>query len=161
MQNRECIVFERTRDTDQRIHEPCACLWVPCSSRLQPIVGWIISILRDICRICPLEFFFCMLLRKIITQRNCLCLWSKIIRKASLAHNNCFTFKKEPNISLYVEYSRILIWFFEDFKFANKTNKNFTQNDLCSTSDKNTNFNISKNWLHKVGISNFLRSRSV
>ena len=24
MQNRECIVFERTRDTEQRIHEPCA-----------------------------------------------------------------------------------------------------------------------------------------
>ena len=23
MQDRECIVFERTRDTDQRIHEPC------------------------------------------------------------------------------------------------------------------------------------------
>ena len=41
MENRECIVFERTRDTEQRIHEPCACLWVPYSSRLQPIVGWI------------------------------------------------------------------------------------------------------------------------
>ena len=26
MQDRECIVFERTRDTEQRIHEPCACL---------------------------------------------------------------------------------------------------------------------------------------
>ena len=26
MQKRECIAFERTRDTDQRLHEPCACL---------------------------------------------------------------------------------------------------------------------------------------
>ena len=26
MQDREGIVFERTRDTDQRIHEPCVCL---------------------------------------------------------------------------------------------------------------------------------------
>ena len=56
MQDRECFVFERTRDTDQGIHEPCACLWVPCSSRRQPIIWWIISIQRDICRICPLEF---------------------------------------------------------------------------------------------------------
>ena len=42
MQNRECIVFEWTNDTEQRIHEPCACLWVPaCSSCPQPIIGWI------------------------------------------------------------------------------------------------------------------------
>ena len=34
-----------------------------------------------------------------------------------------FNFKKRPNISLYAEYSRILIWFFEDFKFAYKTTK--------------------------------------
>ena len=99
MQDRECIVFEQARDTDQRIHEPCACLWVPCSSR------------------------YCRPLRKIITQRNVLCLWSKIIRKASLAHHNVFSFKKRPNISLYVENSRNLIWFFEDFKFAYKTTK--------------------------------------
>ena len=33
---------------------------------------------------------------------------------------------------------------------------NFTQNDLSATSDKNTNFNISKNLLRKVGISNSL-----
>ena len=26
MKNRECIVFERTRDTEQKIHEPCASL---------------------------------------------------------------------------------------------------------------------------------------
>ena len=41
MQNRECIVFGWTRDTQQGIYEPCSCLWVSCSSRLQPIVGWI------------------------------------------------------------------------------------------------------------------------
>ena len=42
MRNRECIVFEWTHDTEQRIHEPCACLWVPaCSSCPQPIIGWI------------------------------------------------------------------------------------------------------------------------
>ena len=55
MQDRECIAFEWTRDTDQRIHKLCVCWCVPCSSRLQPIVGWIIFILYDICRICPLE----------------------------------------------------------------------------------------------------------
>ena len=42
MQNLECIVFERTRDTEQRIHEPCVRV---CESRfpsrLQPIVEWI------------------------------------------------------------------------------------------------------------------------
>ena len=35
---------------------------------------------------------------------------------------------------------------------------NFTQNDLGATSDKNTNFNISKNLLCKVEISNSLCS---
>ena len=44
MQNRECLVLERTQlntwyKTDNP--EPFASLWVPCSSRLQPIVGWI------------------------------------------------------------------------------------------------------------------------
>ena len=38
---------------------------------------------------------------------------------------------------------------------------NFKQNDLCATSDKNTNFNISKNLMRKVGISNSLCSRTV
>ena len=41
IQNRERIVFERTRDTEQRNHKPCACLWDSCSSLLQSIVGWI------------------------------------------------------------------------------------------------------------------------
>ena len=35
---------------------------------------------------------------------------------------------------------------------------NFTQNDMCATSDKNTNFNISKNLLCKVGILNSVRT---
>ena len=35
---------------------------------------------------------------------------------------------------------------------------NLTQNDMCATSDKNTNFNISKNLLCKVGILNSLCS---
>ena len=30
---------ERTRDTEQRIHEPWACLWIPCSFRLELVVG--------------------------------------------------------------------------------------------------------------------------
>ena len=34
---------------------------------------------------------------------------------------NFFSFKKRPNISLYLEYSRTLIWFFADFKFAYNT----------------------------------------
>ena len=33
MQDRECIAFEWTCDTDQRIHEPCVC----CESRSHPI----------------------------------------------------------------------------------------------------------------------------
>ena len=52
-------------------------------------------------------------------------------------------------MSPYVEYSSTLIWFFEDFKFAYKTTK-FYANNLCATSDKNTNFNIPKNLLSKV-----------
>ena len=79
------------------------------------------------------------------------CLWSKIIRKASQAHHKFF---------FYVEYSRTLKWFFEDSKFAYKTT-NFTQNDMCATSDKNTNFDISKHFRCKVEISNSLCSRTV
>ena len=107
----------------------------------------------------PAGIFYCMPLRKIITQRNFLVFEAKLFGRLHWRTIIFFSFKKRPNINLYVEYSRILVWFFQDFKFANKTNKNFTQNDLCSTSDKNKNFNISKNWLHKVGISIFLRSR--
>ena len=56
-----------------------------------------------------------------------LCLWSKIIGKASLVHHKFFSFKKRPNVSLFFEYSRTLIWFFGDFKFAFKTTKFYAQ----------------------------------
>ena len=46
MQNRECIVFERTRDTEQRIHEP----WRVCESHAHPVFsqssGGFICIIR-------------------------------------------------------------------------------------------------------------------
>ena len=45
------------------------------------------------------------------------------------------------------------------YEFAYET-LNFTQNDMCTTSDKNRNFNISKNLLCNVGISNSLCSRT-
>ena len=79
----------------------------------------------------------------------------QIIRKASLAYHNLCSFQKRPNISLYVEYSRNLILFFEDFKFAYKRPLNFTQNDSCATSDKNMNFNSSKKLLRKVDFQIF------
>ena len=71
-----------------------------------------------------------------------------------------FSFKKGPNVSLYVAYLRTLIWFFKDFSLLIRP-LNFTQNDLCATSEKNTNFNIPKNLLRKVRISNSLCSRTV
>ena len=52
----------------------------------------------------------------LITQRNFF----------NLKQNNSegfFSFKKRPNTSLYVEYSRTLTPFFEDFKFAYKSTK--------------------------------------
>ena len=57
------------------------------------------------------------------------------------------SFEKRPNIDLYVEYSRTLIWFSEDSKFAYKITKFYAKNGLCATSDKNADFNISKNML--------------
>ena len=71
-----------------------------------------------------------------------------------------FSFKKRPNVSLYVAYLRTLIWFFKDFSLLIRS-LNFTQNDLCATSEKNTNFNIPKNLPRKVRISNSLCSRTV
>ena len=44
---------------------------------------------------------------------------------------------------------------FEDFKFAYKTTKFYAK-----SSEKNTNFNISKTFLCKVGISNSLHDLS-
>ena len=54
---------------------------------------------------------------------------------------------------LKYDFSRILSLLVRQLKF--------TQNDLCATSDKNKNLNISKNLLRKVGISNSLCSRTV
>ena len=123
MQDKECIVFERTRDTDQRIHEPWACLWVPCSSRLQPIVGWIISTLRDICSICLLEFFMHVAKKNSNAVKSSVSLKQNQFGRLHWRTVNFVSFKKWPNISLYVEHSQTLIWFFEDFKFAYKTTK--------------------------------------
>ena len=64
LQNREWVVFERIRDTEQRI---------PCSSRLQPSTklgskfGWPSSFASyaKICHICPLEFVIVFHLKKL------------------------------------------------------------------------------------------------
>ena len=61
----------------------------------------------------PVGIFYSM---PLITQRNFF----------NLKQNNSegfFSFKKRPNTSLYVEYSRTLTPFFEDFKFAYKSTK--------------------------------------
>ena len=123
MQNREWAVFERIRDTEQRI---------PCSFRLQPssnrrvansgglhllhhmrksvtIARWNLlmflglktCVLVVLCgHLKPANFavwqrrragiLYCMPLKKIITPRNFLCVRSKTIRMASLAHHNFF-----------------------------------------------------------------------
>ena len=56
MQNRECIVFERTRDTGQRIH---VCMFVSPVLILSSTNRWVDSsaTYSYSCRICPLEFF--------------------------------------------------------------------------------------------------------
>ena len=59
MQNRECIIFGRTRDIEQRIQDPCACVFVspvlipsPTNRRVDSFATYAYS-----CRTCPLEFF--------------------------------------------------------------------------------------------------------
>ena len=56
MQNRECIVFERTRDTGQRIH---VYVFVSAVLILSSTNRWVDSsaTYSYSCRICPLEFF--------------------------------------------------------------------------------------------------------
>ena len=56
MQNRECIVFERTRDTGQRIH---VCVFVSPVLILSSTNRWVDSSATYAysCRICPLKFF--------------------------------------------------------------------------------------------------------
>ena len=64
----------------------------------------------------PAGTFYCMLLRKIITQRNFLCLLSKIIQKASLAHHNFFLALKRDRI-------QVCMLNVHGLKFAYKTTK--------------------------------------
>ena len=98
------------------------------------------------------RIFYCLPLTKIMTRQNLLCLWSKIILKASSVHHKFFSFKKRPNINLYVEYSRTLIRFFQNSKFAYKTTKFYSKWTVLNFGQKSTPFNILK--LCKVGISN-------
>ena len=75
MQNLECIVFERTRDTEQRIHEPCVRV---CESRAhlvfnQSSSGFICNI-RVWLPYLPAGIFYCLSLRKITTPQNLMCL---------------------------------------------------------------------------------------
>ena len=102
-----------------------------------------------------------------ITPQNLLCLWSKMIWKASLGHHKSLfpwkvdflSFKKRQNINLYVEYLRT--YNFSRVLSSLTRQPNFTWSDLFATVDKNTNFIISKNVPCKVGISNSLCSGTV
>ena len=106
--------------------------------------------------------FYRMLLKKNNNAAKFFVFEAKLFGRLHWHTINFVSFKKRPNSSLYVQYSRTLIRFFKDFKFAYKTTKFYTKiNDLSTTSDKNTNFNISKNLLCKVGISSSLCSRTV
>ena len=166
MQNLECIVFERTRDTEQRIHEQCACLWVPCSSRLQPVVAWNhLHHTRMVTAFARWNFLLPVAKKNnnaatfnvSLKQNNsrqqkkrkekykweskltsCFnnqgCYFLRLHRRTI----NSFSFKNTQSINLYVQYSRILIWFFENYKLAYKTAK-----FLRILFDKNTNFIIS------------------
>ena len=73
MQNRECIVFERTRDTEQRIHEPCACLWVRAHPVFNQSLGRFICNMRVQVSHLPLFLFFflfCFLFRLNNKKKN-------------------------------------------------------------------------------------------
>ena len=82
MKKRGSIAFERTRDTEQRIHELCACLWVPCSSRL--------SVLASCAYGCAFTRWNFLLhtAKKNNNAVKCFVFQVKlVIRKASLAHH--------------------------------------------------------------------------
>ena len=135
MQNRECIVFEPTRDTERKIHEPFPCLWVPCWSSLICIC---------ICSMCAYGCAFArwnFLLHAAKKNNNAAKFFSLkqnnstgIIIGAS--NINFFTFKKRPNISLHVKNSRTLLWFFEDYKFVYKTTKSYAKWLVCNFGQK-------------------------
>ena len=68
MQDRECFVFERTGDTDQRIHESCVFVspvLIPSSTNRRVDHFHPTRYLSHL----PAGIFYCMPLRK-ITQRN-------------------------------------------------------------------------------------------
>ena len=73
-------------------------------------------------------------------RRKIYCLWSKIMEAAH--HKSYLALKRDQCINLYVEYWKTLNWFIRP--------PYFTQNYMCATSDKNTNFNISKYMLCKA-----------
>ena len=167
MQNRECVIFERTRNTDERIHKPCA--W----SRAYPVFNQSSGGYSFVPHAVADAIARWNFLLSTAKKKQCrLWLLSKIIWKASsVQHKILFSLKYRTNINLYVEYSRTWIRdFWRILSWLIRT-LNFTQNDICqepimgscmcATSNKNTNFNISKNLLCKVEISNSFCSRTV
>ena len=132
-----------------------------CESRAHPAFnqssGGFICIIRVSLSHLPAGVFYCLPQRKIIKPQNVLYLWSKIIRKASSANYKfIFCSKKIPNIYLYVDYLRVLIWFFEDSKSAYK----FYAKWPVGTFGQKPELHLEKK-LCKVWISNSLCSRTV
>ena len=99
----------------------------------------------------PAGIFYYMPLRKIKTQRNHLRLWSKIIRKASLAHHKFFLALKRDQIEVCTLNIRGLKY---DF-FSTLSLLSFTQNVTQFTQLRTkTRTSISRqNLLCKVGIA--------
>ena len=78
MQNRECIVFERTRDTEQRIHEPCACLWVRAHPVFNQSLGRFICNMRV--QVSHLLAFFCLFVFFLgLTTKKRICIKSLLV----------------------------------------------------------------------------------
>ena len=73
----------------------------------------------------PAGIFYCMPLKKNATKF--FVFEAKLFGRLHWHTINFVSFKKRPNSSLYVQYSRTLIWFFKDFKFAYKTTKFYTK----------------------------------
>ena len=66
----------------------------------------------------PAGIFYCMPRRKIIKQQNVFVPFKQNNSEGFIGVPYFVSFKKRPNISLYVEYSRTLRLFFKDVKFA-------------------------------------------
>ena len=145
--------FERTRDTDQRIHEPCACSWVPCSSRSYGIsVAFARWNLFIACATKTMKRRPCWCPKPILWEMNSFLMQTLSFDPINL--HRCWPREWKHSISLYVEYSQTL--FFEDCKFAYKTTK-FLRKMTCAQLRTKT----SKDLPRKVGISNSLCSRTV